>query len=58
MGTLPRTLVKWEILPGYLWGYYTSTKTALFWQTNVDTNLSDIGDSHKVNGKIGLRVIW
>jgi outer membrane autotransporter protein len=42
-------------------GTYTvgpAQKTALFWQTNVDTNLSDIGDSHKVNGKIGLRVIW
>jgi hypothetical protein len=23
MGTLPRTLVKWEILSGYLWGHYT-----------------------------------
>jgi len=22
MGTLPRTLVKWEILSGYLWGHY------------------------------------
>ncbi|MBB3149761.1 hypothetical protein FHS21_006215 [Phyllobacterium trifolii] len=23
MGTLPRTLIKWEILSGYLWGHYT-----------------------------------
>ena len=23
MGTLPRTLVKWEIVSGYLWGHYT-----------------------------------
>jgi beta-hydroxylase len=22
MGTLPRTLVKWEIVSGYLWGHY------------------------------------
>jgi hypothetical protein len=26
MGTLPRTLVKWEILSGYLWGYYNDIR--------------------------------
>lgn len=25
MGTLPRTLIKWEILSGYLWGHYNAS---------------------------------
>jgi hypothetical protein len=51
MGTLPRTLVKWEILSGYLWGYYTEK-----YQTKDTVLLGvwyDFGPMDKVLGKIG-----